>query len=191
MTARTEGRKISWWALVPVLLFLLLAGLFLRGLWGDPQRLPSALVGRSVPEFTLPALEGSGVPGLASGDLKTGEVTLVNVWASWCVPSREEAGVLHDLSKRGLVRIVGINYKDKPANAARFLSEAGQPFSAIGADESGRVGVDFGVYGVPESYVVDGAGVVRYRFVGPLDQAAVDQVLLPEIAKAAKPPAPE
>ncbi len=175
-TAPAPRRRI--FVLIPLVVFLLLAGLFLVKLFsGDPSRLPSALIGKPVPTFSLPALEGltkdgTPVPGLASTDLKGG-VTVVNVWASWCAPCREEHPVLMELSKMPGVRLVGINYKDDPENARRFLGALGEPFAAVGADEKGRAAIDWGVYGVPESFVIAPDGTIAYKQVGPLTSEAL------------------
>lgn len=174
-------------ALLPILFFLALAALFWKGLFGDPATLPSALIGKEVPSFALPAVPGLSVPGLATADLKKGDVTFVNVWASWCIPCREEAPALMELAKRQDLRLVAINYKDKPDQAQSFLTELGQPFSAIGFDEKGRAGIDWGTYGVPESYIVDGTGVIRFKLVGGVMQAMADGTLEAEITKARTP----
>ena len=160
------GRKFL--ILLPVLLFAGLAALFFKGLSGDPSTLPSVLINKPVPTFSLPAIEQLGVPGLTDADLKTGTVTVVNIWASWCVPCREEHAQLVQLSKRSDIRLVGINNKDQPENARRFLGALGQPFAAIGSDSDGRVSIDWGGYGVPETFIVDGKGVIRHKHVGPL-----------------------
>lgn len=160
------GRKFL--ILLPVLLFAGLAALFFKGLSGDPSTLPSVLINKPVPTFSLPAIEQLGVPGLTDADLKTGTVTVVNIWASWCVPCREEHAQLVQLSKRSDIRLVGINNKDQPENARRFLGALGQPFAAIGSDSNGRVSIDWGGYGVPETFIVDGKGVIRHKHVGPL-----------------------
>ena len=172
--------------LIPAAVFLALCVLFLVRLQsGDTSRIPSALINRPVPVFDLPALEGVNVPGLFDADLRKGEATLVNVFASWCAPCHIEHPVLMDLQKRG-IRLVGIAYKDEPENTRRFLGGVGNPFSAIGVDARGRTGIDFGVYGVPETFVVRGDGTIAYKFVGPLSPEAVETVLLPELAKAAR-----
>ena len=176
---------------LPLLVFLGLAGLLLARLFsGDASVLPSALIGKPVPTFALVPVAGTDKPGLATADLRQGGVTLVNVFASWCVPCREEATQLRDLQGRG-VHIVGIAYKDKAENTRRFLNIVGDPYARIGADESGRTGIDFGVYGVPETYVVDGKGIIQAKIVGPLTDDNIKDTLLPAVARAAeaKPPA--
>ncbi len=162
--------------LLPVLVFAALAGLFLYRLRDghDPQTLPSALIGQAVPSFRLPPLEGlrspggTAVPGLAAGDLRGDRVTILNVWASWCAPCRVEHPHLMALASDPSVRLVGIDYKDKPETARRFLGTFGNPFAAVGFDELGRAGIELGVYGVPETFVIDRAGTIRHRHVGPL-----------------------
>jgi cytochrome c biogenesis protein CcmG, thiol:disulfide interchange protein DsbE len=154
--------------LLPVLLFAGLALLFWRGLSGEPSRLPSTLIGQTVPAFELPAVAGLNVPGLSAADLKKGEVTIVNIWASWCGPCRDEHPLLLELSKQPGVKIVGINTKDQAANAARFLGALGNPFQAVGADGNGRVSIDWGGYGVPETFIIDGKGIIHHKHVGPL-----------------------
>ena len=178
------GTRRAWLVFVPLALFAAVAGLFLLRLGaGDASRLPSALIGKSVPAFALAAVDGLGKPGLAAADLKTGKVTVVNVFASWCGPCREEAPALLQLSQQGLP-LVGIAYKDKPENTRRFLADDGDPFRAIGADTTGRTGIDFGVYGVPETYVVDGTGTITAKIVGPLTDDAIRKDLLPAVARA-------
>jgi cytochrome c biogenesis protein CcmG/thiol:disulfide interchange protein DsbE len=158
---------------LPVLIFTALALLFLIRLYaGDPSRVPSALIGRPVPTFALepvPGLTQAGqpVPGLFDGDLK-GRVTVVNVWASWCGPCRQEHPSLVELAKNPAVRVVGINYKDNPENARRFLGAFGNPFAAVGADPNGRAAIDWGVTGVPETFVVGPDGTIRHKHIGPL-----------------------
>ena len=176
-----------WLAALPVVAFAVLAALFWHGLSGNPSEIPSALIGKPVPEFSLPAIEGIGVPGFDSASLRSGKVTVVNVWASWCGPCRVEHPLLAELAKRGGIRLYGLNYKDDPENARRFLGTLGQPFAAIGADPAGRAAVDWGVYGVPETFIVDGQGVIRYKWIGPLNQNALDSILPQEIAKARTP----
>jgi len=171
--------------LAPLALFAVLAAVFLMRLeaGGDPSAIPSALVGHPAPTFDLPSLDGAEVPGLKRADLD-GKVTLVNVFASWCVPCREEAPVLEVLAKDDRFRLVGINYKDTAANARRFLGDFGNPYAAIGVDAKGRSAIDWGVYGVPETFVVGADGIIRYKYVGPLSDEAVARTLMPEIDKA-------
>ncbi len=179
-----QQRSRLWIAAIPALVFAGLAAIFWRGLSGNPSELPSALIGKPVPEFSLAAVEGLGVPGFAAADLKKGKVTLINVWASWCVPCRAEHPLLMDLSKRADVQLFGLNYKDEPENARRFLGTMGQPFAAAGADEEGRAAVDWGVYGVPETFVIDGQGIIRDKIIGPLSPDIVASRLNPRIEKA-------
>jgi len=187
-------RRRGWFAIIPLLVFVGLAGLFIKQLveGGDPSLLPSALIGHEVPDFNLPPVTGvvgpdGQLPGLSSADLKAGKVTLVNVWASWCVPCREEHPWLMEMAKNHGVRLVGINYKDNPENARRLLGSMGVPFSAIGADTDGRVAINWGVYGVPETYVVDGKGVIRFKQVGPIVSDQAMNAVLAQIAKAETP----
>lgn len=165
-------------ASVPLAIFALLAAVFFIGLKSDdPSIVPSALIGKPVPTFDLPPLEGMKLPGLASADLAAGKVTLVNVWASWCGPCRLEHPVLMQLSKRSDIAVVGINYKDETENARRFLTSLGVPYQAIGVDRTGRTAIDWGVYGVPETFIVDGKGVIRFKWVGPIsDERALERL---------------
>ncbi len=192
MTAEPQKPRRAGLALLPILVFAALAALFWKGLFGDPNTLPSALIGKPVPEFSLGPVPGLDVPGLATADLKKGDVTLVNVWASWCIPCREEQPSLVELAKRPDLRLVSINYKDKPDNALSFLKQLGQPFTAVGFDDRGRAGIDWGTYGVPESYIVDGSGMIRFKLVGGIMQAMANGTLDAEITKAKTPlpPAP-
>jgi cytochrome c biogenesis protein CcmG/thiol:disulfide interchange protein DsbE len=175
--------------LLPLLLFLLLAGLFFYRLsGGDPSRVPSALIGREAPPTNLPALEGlaqngTPVPGLGSEALK-GKVSVVNVWASWCVPCHDEVPYLAKLGEDKRIQLVGINYKDQPDNARRFLNRYGNPFAAVGVDAAGRTSIDWGVYGVPETFVVGRDGRIAYKLIGPITADNLARVLEPEIAKA-------
>jgi cytochrome c biogenesis protein CcmG/thiol:disulfide interchange protein DsbE len=187
MTAADDRkpRKLKLIYLLPLGLFLSLALIFLLRLesGGDPSAIPSALVGQPAPPFDLPALEGAGVPGLARADLD-GQVTVVNIFASWCGPCRVEHPQLVALAKDARIRVVGIDYKDQPANALRFLNELGNPFAAIGVDTRGRIAIDWGVYGVPETFVVDRAGIIRFKFIGPLSAETVEGALMPVIEAA-------
>ena len=176
---------------VPLAVFAALAALFVIRLYsGDASLLPSALIGREVPAFALPPVEGlPDKPGLSDADLRQGNVTLVNVFASWCVPCHQEHQLIMRLSAepavaRAGVRLFGLAYKDEPANITRFLAEAGDPFANIGADRKGRTAIDWGVYGVPETFVVKGDGTIAYRFVGPIGEESYRDVILPEIEKA-------
>jgi cytochrome c biogenesis protein CcmG, thiol:disulfide interchange protein DsbE len=185
----TKPTRRSLMALVPLALFLALSGVFLMQLMSgrDTQTLPSALIGQPVPVTNLPPIAALGTtPGIAPEDFK-GRVTILNVFASWCAPCRDEHPVLMELAKDQRFQLIAINYKDKPENAAAFLGELGNPFAKIGADVSGRAGIDWGVYGVPETYVIGPDGMIRYKHVGPLDAAAVENEILPEVAKAAAP----
>ncbi len=191
--APARAKKRSSLVFLPLLLFVALAALFLLRLFaGDASRLPSALVGKPVPAFSLGGIEGlKGADGLTDKELRQGHVTLVNIFASWCVPCREEHPTLMKIAaneplKALGVSLVGIAQKDAPANIRALLGEQGNPYATIGADENGRVGIDLGVYGVPETFVVTGDGKVAYRFVGPLSDESFETVLLPEIEKAAR-----
>ena len=185
--APRRGRLI--WT-VPVIVFAALAGAFYWGLTaGDPSVIPSALLDQDAPQFELAPLEGltrdgSDVPGLATNDLKTGKVTVVNVWASWCVPCRAEHPMLMQLAEDGH-RMASINYKDKAEEARRFLGSLGNPFDFVGVDDTGRTAIDWGVYGVPETFVVDGNGVIRFKHVGPLTERDLREDLIPAIEAAA------
>jgi len=175
--------------ILPLLAFLALAALFLVRLGaGDPNRLPSALIGRAAPKTDLPPIEGltrdgATVPGLDAGAF-AGNVTVVNVWASWCVPCHDEIPFLAQLGKDTRIRLVGINYKDAPDNARRFLNRYGNPFVAAGADANGRASIEWGVYGVPETFVVGRDGRIAYKLVGPISADNLRAVLMPAIETA-------
>jgi cytochrome c biogenesis protein CcmG/thiol:disulfide interchange protein DsbE len=175
--------------LLPLIGFLALAALFLFRLGaGDPSRLPSALIGHQVPNTPLPPVEGlvrdgAPVPGIAATDFN-GAVSLVNVWASWCVPCHDEAPLLMQLAQDKRIRVLGINYKDQPDNARRFIGRYGNPFSAVGADAAGRASIDWGVYGVPETFVIDREGRIAYKLVGPISADNLETVLKPQLEKA-------
>jgi cytochrome c biogenesis protein CcmG/thiol:disulfide interchange protein DsbE len=182
-----QGRR--WLLMLPLVVFLGLAGLFLLRLYGgDPSRIPSALIGRPAPLTALPALEGlvkdgTPVPGLDPAAFR-GKVSVVNVWASWCVPCHDEAPLLTDLGKDKRFQIIGINYKDAPDNARRFLGRYGNPFGLVGVDGNGRASIEWGVYGVPETFVVGREGKIVYKLVGPVTPDNVNTVLKAEIEKA-------
>jgi cytochrome c biogenesis protein CcmG/thiol:disulfide interchange protein DsbE len=170
-TAAPRSRLIF---LLPGILFLVLAGLFLFQLvqGRNPAEVPSALIDKPVPAFSLAPLEGltadgKPVPGFSHEDLK-GRVTVVNVWASWCGPCRQEHPLLVDLAGDPSVRLVGINQRDNPDNARRFLGTLGNPYAAVGVDPNGRASIDWGVYGVPETFIVGPDGTIRHKHIGPL-----------------------
>lgn len=193
--AAAASRRSGLFLALPLIVFSALAVLLLLRLFGgDPSTIPSALIGKEVPAFSLPPVAGlvrAGTPvaGLASADLK-GRVTVVNVWASWCGPCRIEHPLLMALAADPAIRVVGINYKDDPENARRFLGGLGNPYAAVGADREGRTAIDWGVYGVPETFVIGPDGKIALKHVGPLSEAAVATVLKPAIAAAAKTPGP-
>jgi cytochrome c biogenesis protein CcmG/thiol:disulfide interchange protein DsbE len=175
--------------LVPLVTFLGLVALFLIGLYsGDPSRIPSALIGQPAPQTNLPPVaglerNGAPVPGIDAASFK-GAVTVVNVWASWCVPCHDEAPLLMGLAQDTRLRVIGINYKDEPDNARRFLGRYGNPFAAAGTDRNGRAAIEWGVYGVPETFVVGRDARIAYKLVGPITPDNLDTVLKPEIEKA-------
>ena len=175
--------------LAPLVVFLALVALFLIRLYsGDPSRIPSALIGHPAPQTDLlpvAGLErnGAAVPGIDAASFK-GAVTVVNVWASWCVPCHDEAPLLMRLAQDSRFRLIGINYKDEPDNARRFLGRYGNPFAAAGADLNGRAGIEWGVYGVPETFVVGRDARIAYKLVGPITADNINTVLKPEIEKA-------
>lgn len=162
--------------ILPLALFATLAGYFGLGLSRDPALLPSALIDRPTPDFTLPGLAAK--PGLAKADLAD-SVVLVNFFASWCAPCREEHPLLMRLAAEGRVALYGIDYKDKPEDAMRLLGQFGDPYRRIGVDRAGRTFIDFGAYGVPETYVIDKQGRIRFRQVGPITPDDYDQKILP------------
>jgi cytochrome c biogenesis protein CcmG/thiol:disulfide interchange protein DsbE len=176
--------------LLPLAIFLALAALFFFRLGsGDPSRIPSALLGHPAPatDFApvpgLLARDGKPLPGIEAANFK-GAVTLVNVWASWCIPCHDEAPLLNALAQDNRIRLVGINYKDQPDNARRFLGRHGNPFAAAGADGNGRASIEWGVYGVPETFLVGRDGKIAYKLVGPITEANLERALKPEIEKA-------
>jgi cytochrome c biogenesis protein CcmG/thiol:disulfide interchange protein DsbE len=175
--------------LFPLAVFAVLAAIFLIKLLsgGDPSAIPSALIDKPVPEFSLPALDGlnrdgTPVPGLAAADLK-GRVSLVNIFASWCGPCRQEHPFLVQLGGDPRIKLYGINYKDVPENARRFLGELGNPYAAVGVDDRGRAAIDWGVYGVPETFLIGPDGIIRHKIVGPLSERVLKEFLMPEIEK--------
>jgi len=187
MTGVWFRRRIG--VFVPLAVFVALAVLFFVRLAGPaPGNLPSALAGKQIPDFSLPPLDGlmqNGVqvPALSASSLK-GRVSIVNIWASWCGPCREEHPLLLALSKNTQINLVGINYKDDPENARRFLGTFGNPFSSVGRDSTGRTAIDWGVYGVPETFIVAADGTILYRHVGPLTAEAIAGPIQNAIEKA-------
>lgn len=182
-------RRKLLFALIPLAAFLALAVLFYTQLGANNQRLPSALIGRPAPQFALPELPGANLPALTGDDLRKGSVTIVNIFASWCGPCRDEHPYLMKLAAdEGLkskgVRIAGLAYKDDPDQSLRFLKSLGNPYAMIGMDRSGRGGVDWGVYGVPETFVVRGDGTIAYKFVGPINEQSLRDRLMPAIEAA-------
>lgn len=178
-------------ALLPLAIFAALAAIFWSQLNSgkDVSEIPSALIGTKAPTLDMPPLEGATrngqpMPALTDAAIK-GKLTLVNVWASWCVPCRQEHPFILELSKDERLTVVGINYKDQNENALRFLGELGNPFAAIGVDPRGKAAIDWGVYGIPESYLVGADGTILYKRVGPFDENSVREGLMPAIEKAA------
>lgn len=177
-------------AAIPLVVFLALAGIFLKQLaaGGGSRDIPSAMIGKQAPQFALEPLaglteSGTQVPGLSRADLD-GKVSIVNVWASWCVPCRAEHPVLIELAKRGDFQLVGINYKDKPENALRFLGQLGNPFDRVGTDGKGSAVIDWGVYGVPETFIVGADGMIVHKHVGPLAEPALSGKFIPALEEA-------
>lgn len=189
MTDTNSASRMRLLVLLPLLVFLGLAGLFFYRLGaGDPALLPSALIGRPAPQTDLPPLDGltrdgAPVPGLATANFK-GAVSIVNVWASWCVPCHDEVPFLHKLGGDKRVRLIGINYKDQSDNARRFIGRYGNPFAAVGTDAAGRASIDWGVYGVPETFLIGRDGKIAYKLIGPINEGNFASQLMPAIEKA-------
>jgi cytochrome c biogenesis protein CcmG, thiol:disulfide interchange protein DsbE len=184
-------RASRWLMALPLIAFTALAGIFWFRLGsGDPSRIPSALIGHPAPQTALPALDGltnngAQVPGLDPASFK-GKVSVVNVWASWCIPCHDEAPLLTELGKDPRLQLVGINYKDSPDNARRFLGRYGNPFGIVGVDGNGRAAIEWGVYGVPETFIVGRQGTIVYKMVGPVTPDNINTELRAEIEKALK-----
>ena len=174
-------RRLRLLFLLPAAAFIGLVVAFGVSLNRDPSIVPSALIGKPVPVFNLPPVPGHG-PGLSSGDLR-GAVSLVNVFASWCVACREEHPLLMALKERHVVPIYGIDYKDKPEDAARWLDTMGDPYARIGADRNGRVAINWGVYGVPETYVIDREGRIAFKQIGPINERVLSKTIIPLIMR--------
>jgi cytochrome c biogenesis protein CcmG/thiol:disulfide interchange protein DsbE len=191
VTSETPTPRRSWLMALPLIAFAGLAVLFAFRLGNtDPSRIPSALIGHPAPQTALPPLQGlladgAPVPGLDPAMFK-GKVSVVNVWASWCVPCHDEAPLLTQLGRDKRLQIVGINYKDAPDNARRFLGRYGNPYGIVGVDANGRAAIEWGVYGVPETFIVGRDGTIVYKMVGPVTPENIDTVLRVEIDKALK-----
>jgi cytochrome c biogenesis protein CcmG/thiol:disulfide interchange protein DsbE len=170
-------------ALLPLVALVALLGVFALNINRDPSLIQSVLIDKPAPQFTLAPVEGTGVPGFDTAAL-SGEVTVVNVFASWCIPCRDEHPVLEALKAETGVRMFGMNQKDAAENAVAFLTELGNPYDAIGADSNGRVSIDWGVYGVPETFIVDAKGVIRFKHVGPLSMDDLATEIIPALEKA-------
>ncbi len=189
-----EGpRRRPLLALLPLVAFSALAAVFgvvlARG--GNDGEVRSVLIGTPAPPFVAPALDGLGVPGFSADDLKGGGVTVVNVWGSWCGPCRLEHPVLVELARDPSFRLIGLDHKDQDGAARDFLAELGNPFDAVGTDRSGRIGIDWGVYGVPETFIVDNDGIIRAKLIAPLTPSRIRSELMPAIEAARTPlPAP-
>jgi cytochrome c biogenesis protein CcmG/thiol:disulfide interchange protein DsbE len=168
---------------LPLVALVALLAVFFFSLDRDPNLVRSVLIDKPAPEFTLAAVDGLQSPGFDTAALK-GQVTVVNVFASWCIPCRDEHPLLVTLKDRSDVRLFGINQKDAPENARAFLGELGNPYDAIGADNNGRVSIDWGVYGVPETFVVDANGVIAFKHVGPMTPESIEREIMPAIESA-------
>ena len=191
VTTDAAPRTSRWPMLLPLVVFACLAAIFWFRLGGgDPSNIPSALIGHPAPQTALPPLEGlvnggAQVPGLDPAVFK-GKVSVVNVWASWCIPCHDEAPLLLQLAKDKRLQLIGINYKDAPEKARGFLARYGNPYGIIGVDGNGRAGIEWGVYGVPETFIVGREGTIVYKLVGPVTPDNIDSVLRVEIDKALK-----
>lgn len=178
------GRGSHLTGYIPLLVFLVMAVFLGIGLTMNPRDIPSPLIGKPVPEFSLPPVKG-GTLGLASADLR-GEVSIVNVFASWCVACREEHPVLMGIKEQGVVPLHGINYKDKPDDARAWLDEMGDPYTRIGADIAGKVAIDWGVYGVPETFVIDREGRIAYKQIGAVTPEILRDKIMPLVRQLQK-----
>lgn len=179
--ATPRHRRWRWPHIVPILAFIGIVIFLGNGLFHDPRLIPSPLIGKRVPDFTLPPVKGRTL-GLSTADLK-GEVSLVNVFASWCTACREEHPQFMELQRSGLVPIHGLNYKDRPNDAAAWLDELGDPYTRTGADIKGRVGIDWGVYGVPETFVIDLDGRIAYKQIGAITPKIMEETIIPLVGR--------
>ena len=164
---------------LPLGIFILMVGLLGYGLGLDPKKVPSPLIGKAAPSFSLASLHAPQQK-ISKQDL-LGEVWVLNVWASWCVACRAEHQIITRLADRQLVKVIGLNYKDKPTDAKKWLQQLGDPYSLSLMDSDGRVGIDWGVYGVPETFIVDKNGTIQYKYIGPVDQRALDSEIIPKL----------
>lgn len=182
------GRARYLWTAIPLVVVLGLFAVFgWQILFGrDPGEIPSVLIGKQAPQLDLPPLEGSNLPALTSAEIE-GRLTLVNVFASWCIPCRQEHPFIMALSKDPDIKVVGINYKDNPDNALRFLGELGNPYEAVGVDRNGAAAIDWGVYGIPESFIVGPDGTIIFKKVGPIDAQSYETEILPVINRTVGP----
>ena len=183
-----RSRVLIW----PLAIFAILAVLFFLALRsGDPSRLPSALIGRPAPATSLPPLDGlvdggQPVPGFSNENFASGEVTVVNFWASWCAPCVQEHPLLVALKERTGVKLYGVNYKDQPDTARRFLGRYGNPFTAVGVDGNGRAAIDWGVTGMPETFILNGKGEIVYKHIGPISPESLETKILPMVHAASR-----
>jgi cytochrome c biogenesis protein CcmG/thiol:disulfide interchange protein DsbE len=176
--------RFNPWYLIPLAFLVGLVGFLGAGLMRDPHLVPSPLIGRPAPSFILPQLQ-SPDKSFSPASMKN-QVWLLNVWASWCVSCREEHPLLLKFSRMNSVPLIGLDYKDQPADARKWLADYGDPYTLTAVDADGRVGIDYGVYGVPETYVIDKTGVIRYKQIGPVTPESLQQTILPLIAELQK-----
>ncbi len=188
-TAEDKRQSKRFLLFTPIAVFVFIAIAFAWGLTRDPKILPSTLIGKSVPQFSLPPVMGRSL-GLSTVDLR-GDVSLVNVFASWCVECRLEHPLIMQLKAEGVVTVHGLNYKDKPDDAARWLNSLGDPYTRTGADINGRVGIEWGVYGVPETFVITKDGTIAYKHIGPLSVEVLEKKIIPLIQRLKEMPSPQ
>jgi len=174
---------MRWTAFLPLIVFVAILGAFVFGLGNDPSQIPSVLIDEPAPEFNLPKLPGIDSPALSRADLEQGKPVIVNFFASWCAPCRAEHPILEQLAAEHDITVYGVAYKDRPEDSKRFLDALGNPFTAVGVDLKGKTAIDFGVYGVPETFIIRGDGRIAYRNAGPLYPAQIEEVLLPIMRK--------
>ncbi|MGF1650091.1 MAG: DsbE family thiol:disulfide interchange protein [Hyphomicrobiaceae bacterium] len=178
------------WAIAPLVIFIAIGAMFAVALFsGDPSRLPSALIGKPAPSLNMEPLaglqrDGVPIPSFGRNDLTAGKVSIVNFWASWCGPCVQEHPLLVELAGRDGVQILGVNYKDAAPGGLNFLRRLGNPYTAVGTDPNGRNAIEWGVYGMPETFVVDGDGVIVYKHVGPITEQSLQGTLIPAIERA-------